>query len=193
MVFAFNFLWSQHNCSVPSFFPTATTGDENSEWLLVILCLFSRSSTYVLILGRVDVVKSYMLLGMGCYLSTWSSSCYGKYCLYQCHLLQVPQIPLLTWLLLSLSLSDVVDPDRSMVLTTLCWCSTVGFVWCYPWFFQYLIWGVTVALLMDGCLHEVDCLTCDGITDLTSLITPTLVFLRNTISCLDWFTTGTWK
>ena len=74
---------------------------------------------------------------------------------------------------LTFSLSDLVDPDRSMVLTTLCWCSTVHFVWCYPWFFQYLIWDVTAALLMDGCLHEVDCLTCSGITDLISLITLT--------------------
>ena len=49
------------------------------------------------------------------------------------------------------------------------------------------IWsgGVIVALLTDGDLHEVDCLTCNGITDLKYSITPTLVFLRNTILYLD--------
>ena len=48
------------------------------------------------------------------------------------------------------------------------------------------IWsgGVTLALLIDGGLHEVDCFTYNGITDLTYSITPMLVFLHNTISCL---------
>lgn len=44
---------------------------------------------------------------------------------------------------------------------------------------------VTVVLFIDRDLHKVDCLTYDGITDLTHSITPTLVFLRKTISCLN--------
>ena len=49
------------------------------------------------------------------------------------------------------------------------------------------IWsgGVIVALLTDGDLREVDCFTCNGITDLTYSITPTLVFLCYTILYLD--------
>ena len=96
-------------------------------------------------------------------------------------------------LYLSLALSDVVNPDRSMVLTSICLCSLLVL-------FDVMlgssnIWsgGVTVAFLTEWDLHEFDCLTCNGITDLTCLITPTFVFICNTISCLDWFTTGAWK
>ena len=143
-----------------------------------------------------------MLLGMVCHLSALSSSSYVQHCLYQYHLLQIPQIPLLAWpyflslalsLSLSLALSDVVNPDRSMVLTSICLCSLLVL-------FDVMlgssnIWsgGVTVAFLTEWDLHEFDCLTCNGITDLTCLITPTFVFICNTISCLDWFTTGAWK
>ena len=90
---------------------------------------------------------------------------------------------------LTFYLSDVVNSDRSMVLTTLCWCSlldlfggvTLG---------SFNIWsgGATVVLFTDGDLHEVDCLTCNSITDLTYSIIPTLVLLRNTISWPKWMT-----
>ena len=50
----------------------------------------------VLILVKVGVAWNYMLLDIGFHLSTLSSSCYDQNCLYQCHLLQIPQILFLT-------------------------------------------------------------------------------------------------
>ena len=62
---------------------------------------------------------------------------------------------------LTFSLSDVVNPDRSVVLTILCWCSLLV-LFGGVMLGSSSIWseGVTVALLTDGDLHEVDCLTC---------------------------------
>ena len=79
-----------------------------------------------------------------------------------------------------------------MALTTLCWYSLLlSFVGVMLG--SSNIWSerVTMAFLTDGDLREVEFLTCNGITDLIYSITPTLVFLHNTISCLDRFTTGT--
>ena len=42
-----------------------------------------------------------------------------------------------------------------------------------------------MVLMTDGDLHEAGCLACNGITDLTYSITPTLAFLCKTISFLD--------
>ena len=62
---------------------------------------------------------------------------------------------------------------------------TVGFVCVMLGSSNVWSGGVAVALLTDGGLHEVDCLTCNGITDLTHSVIPTLVFLGNALSCLD--------
>ena len=60
---------------------------------------------------------------------------------------------------------------------------TVGFVCVMLGSSNVWSGGVAVALLTDGGLHEVYCLTCNGITDLTHSIIPTLVLQHWAMQC----------
>ena len=125
-----------------------------------------------------------MLLDIGFHLSTLSSSCYDQNCLYQCHLLQIPQILFLTRPLLSLS--NAVSPNRSIVLTTLCWYSLLSLSGGVTLGSSSIgSGGVTVVLFRGRDLCKDDCLTCNGITDMKCSTTPILVFLGKAISWLD--------
>ena len=152
-LFAFNFLESQHNRSVPSFFLTSTTGDEYSEWLLIIHCLFSRSSTR-------------------CF-NSWLSGC-GKELYVASHgISSFNLIFILLCSTLPISMSSVANTGvHCWFCLVLCWVLQIFGLRVSLW----LCWQMEVYM-------KLTVLTCNGITDLTYSITLTLVSLHNNCWC----------